>query len=57
MIGPDRFCVKVYEIATKLCHVSGCDYSEGAAASVMETVRAKNGWGFLAVITPQKGEA
>ena len=49
----DRFRVRVYD-RTKKCHTEVHDYSEGEAAVVMDHVRSKNGWGFLATITPEK---
>jgi hypothetical protein len=49
----DRFRVRVFD-RTKRCHTEARDYSEGEASVVMEHVRSKNGWGFLALITPEK---
>lgn len=48
----DRFRIRVFQ--GKRCLVESRDASEGEAAMAMETVRSKNGWGFLALITPEK---
>lgn len=45
----DRFRIRIYDREKRL-HVDD-EGSEGEAAAVMETVRARNGWCCLALIS------